>query len=191
MNLISLPQIQPIEPSTRISRPIDAITTVSCDAAPLDRPDRDELDERSRRRTRSPSVQREREPVGEPPVDQLPRDVRRERRERALREVDHLGRAVDEDERDREARVDAAVREAGDRLLREQRALQRADDQEDAARDERRPARSTRCSGECHAARWLMESAAISTPGSCGRIVSCDASSSLVPSNATCPTSST
>ena len=29
MNLMSLPQIQPIEPSTRISSPIEAITTVS------------------------------------------------------------------------------------------------------------------------------------------------------------------
>ena len=39
--------------------------------------------------------------------------------------------------------------------------------------------------------RCLIESAAISTPGSSRRIVSRDESSSLVPSNATRPTSST
>ena len=80
----------------------------------------------------------------EPPLHQLPGDVGRERRDRALREVDHLGRAVDQDERDREAGVDAAVRETGDGQLGEQRAVERPDDRRrEAARTAARAARWT------------------------------------------------
>ena len=62
----------------------------------------------------------ERRPVAPAVIgDQRPRDVRRERRHLALREVDDARRAVDDHEREREERVDAARREAGDDLLHE------------------------------------------------------------------------
>ena len=43
--------------------------------------------------------------------DQRPADVRREHRHLALGEVDHLGRLVDQDQRERERAVDRALRE--------------------------------------------------------------------------------
>jgi hypothetical protein len=52
-------------------------------------------------------------------VHQLPGDVGAEHRHLALREVDDVGRAVDEDERQREAREDRAGCEAADDLLQE------------------------------------------------------------------------
>ncbi len=50
-------------------------------------------------------------PVRETPLHQLVRDVRREHRELALREVDDVRRAVDEDEREGEGAVHRAERE--------------------------------------------------------------------------------
>ena len=77
------------------------------------------------------SVGEERSPVRQAPEDELVRDERRCHRHLALREVDHLGRAIDEHECEREAREDRALREACDGLLREDRAHERADDEED------------------------------------------------------------
>ena len=51
--------------------------------------------------------------------DQRPGDVGGEHRHLALREVDHLGRLVDEDERQRERAEDRAVGEPGDQRLEE------------------------------------------------------------------------
>jgi hypothetical protein len=52
-------------------------------------------------------------------VHQRPGDVRREGRHLALREVDDVGGAVDEDEREREAGVDRTGGEPGRDLLEE------------------------------------------------------------------------
>ena len=81
----------------------------------------------------------ERLPVREAPLDELVGDVRRQHRELALREVDDVGRAIDEHEREREAAVDGADREPLHRQLREDRAAQRA--------DERAPLRRRRGAG--------------------------------------------
>ena len=78
----------------------------------------------------------ERLPVREAPLDELVRDVGRRHRELSLREVDDAGRAVDEDEREREAAVDGAEREPLNGELGEDRAAQAADEEADAARDE-------------------------------------------------------
>ena len=76
----------------------------------------------------------ERPPVGDVPEGQLVGEVRRRHRHLALGEVDHLGGAVDEHERERQAGEDRALRQSGHRLLREDRAEQRADEQEDRRR---------------------------------------------------------
>ncbi len=91
---------------------------------------------RDAERERDQQRQEEREPVRDAPDRELIRDVRRRHRELALGEVDHFRRAVDQDEREREAAEDRALRETGDRLLREDRARQAADHEEDRARDE-------------------------------------------------------
>ena len=85
-----------------------------------DRPDDDALDPDAERRRRSASVADERRPVRPAVVrDQRPGDVGREHRHLALGEVDHPGRAVDQDERERERGVDRARREPRDDLLEE------------------------------------------------------------------------
>ena len=62
----------------------------------------------------------EREPVRPAVVlDQRPGDVGREHRHLALGEVDHAGRAVDQDERERERREDRPAPEPRDDLLEE------------------------------------------------------------------------
>ena len=76
----------------------------------LDGPDQDALDadaehERDRKR------EHEGRPVREPAVHQLPRHVRREHRHLTLREVDDVGRAEDQDEREGHRRVDRAGRD--------------------------------------------------------------------------------
>jgi hypothetical protein len=81
--------------------------------------------------------QRERQPVREAPQRQLVADVGHRHPHLALGEVDHLGRAVDEDERERQAPEDRSLREARHRLLGEDAARERADDQEDRDGDER------------------------------------------------------
>ncbi len=69
---------------------------------------------------------------------QLVGDVRRRHRELALREIDDAGRAVHEDEREREAPIHGAERESLHRELREHVAAQGAD--EEALRPPRRAA---------------------------------------------------
>ena len=97
----------------------------------LQRADQDAVDDDAEHE-RDHERQEERQPVADVPQRQLVGDVRRRHRHLPLREVDHLGGAVDEDEREREASVDDALREAGDGLLREDAARQAADDEEDA-----------------------------------------------------------
>ena len=75
----------------------------------------------------------ERAPVGQPPLDELVRDVRRQHRELALREVDDVRRLVDEDEREGKAAVDHPERDSLHRERRELRAVEAADEEEDRA----------------------------------------------------------
>ena len=79
---------------------------------------------------------REGRPVREAVQHQLVGDVCREHRELALREVDDVRRAVDEDECQREAAVHRAERDALDGVLGEVLALQAADEQEDRDAEE-------------------------------------------------------
>ncbi len=76
-------------------------------------------------------------PVRETPEHELVGDVHHRHRHLALREVDHLGRAIDEDEREGEAPEHDAGRNSGHGQLREDRASERADGEEDARRDEK------------------------------------------------------
>ena len=78
----------------------------------------------------------ERLPVRQAPLDELPGYVRRRHRELSLGEVDDPGRAVDEDECEREAAVDGAEREPLHRQLGEDLAAQAADEQACGARDQ-------------------------------------------------------
>jgi len=98
----------------------------------LDGPDHDLLEDDA---AREGDRQRGEEgrPVGQAPDGQLVGDVRRPHRHLALREIDHLGGAVDQDEREREAGEDASLRDAAHRQLGELARGQRADRQEDAA----------------------------------------------------------
>jgi hypothetical protein len=90
-------------------------------ASALERPDHDLLD-RGAAEERDREREEERRPETEAVVrDQRPRDVGREHPHLALREVDHVRRAVDQDEREREARVDRAVSEPRHDLLHELR----------------------------------------------------------------------
>ena len=103
-------QIQLASPLRITSSAIVAITTVSSPAR-CERPDHalvdaDAAEERDAER------EDERRPVRPAVVrDQRPRDVGREHPHLALREVDDVRRAVDEHEREREARVDRPVSE--------------------------------------------------------------------------------
>ena len=107
----------------------------------------------------------EREPVRHAPVDELVAHVRRRHRHLALREVDHLGRAVDEDERQREAAEDRALRKSRDGLLREDVADEAADEEEDGRAGEPHEHRAPR-------RRWSLLSVrarpSISSRGSSG-----------------------
>ena len=108
-------QIQAARPFRITSSAIVAITTVRT-LASLERPDH--VRWISTPPTNAiPSVAKN-APQNETAVvaDQRPGDVCREHRELALREVDHLGRLVDEDERECERSVDRAVGEARDQL---------------------------------------------------------------------------
>ena len=115
-------QIQRAAPLTRKKRPSVTITTVSTGARSTGRI--------TARSTATPptneiaTVQEERAPVGEAVVDERPGDEGREHRHLALREVDHAGRAVDQDERDGERRPDAARGEADHDLLRQLRPVE-------------------------------------------------------------------
>jgi hypothetical protein len=59
-------------------------------------------------------------------LQQRPRDVGREHRHLALREVHQVRRLVDHDQRERDAGIDAAGREAGEDLVQERSSLARA-----------------------------------------------------------------
>ena len=83
-----------------------------------------------------PDRRREGRPVRHAPLHELEGDVRGEHRHPALREVDHLGRAIDQHECNRETRVHATLRKAGNGLLGEDRARQRADREEHARHQE-------------------------------------------------------
>ena len=82
----------------------------------LDRPDHDPLD-RGAADEGDHERERERGPERESMAHQRPRDEGRERRHLALREVEDIRGAVDEDERQREARVDRPLREPAHDLL--------------------------------------------------------------------------
>ena len=81
----------------------------------LDRPDDHALDGGAEHE-RDQQGQDEGRPVGHV-VHQRPGDEGREHRHLTLGEVEDVGRAVDEDESQREAREDRALREAADDLL--------------------------------------------------------------------------
>jgi hypothetical protein len=125
--LISGDQIHPLEQDQQPDRhDHDRDDTCALDGLDRDAVDEDPTDECHRER------QEERTPVADAPLHQLPRDVRREHRHLSLREVDDVGRAVDENERERETAEDAAAREPRDRLLGELVADEAADEQRDA-----------------------------------------------------------
>ncbi len=91
------------------------------DAPALDRPDDDPVDADAADE-RDDERRDERRPVAPAVVErERPGDVGRERRHLPLGEVDDPRRAVDDHEREREQRVDAARGEAGDDLLHEVR----------------------------------------------------------------------
>ena len=114
----SADQIKPAAPLKMRTRPIVTITTVSIGRA-LDRPDHDALDAEAEREGEE-QRRHERGPVRPAVVrGQRPGDVGREHRHLALGEVDHPGRAVDQDERERERGVDRPGAEPGDDLLEE------------------------------------------------------------------------
>ena len=100
-----------------------------------DRPDEGQLEHGSEHE-RDGEGREERLPVRKAPLDELIRDERRQHREFALREVDDVGGAVDEDERQGEASVDGAEREPLDGQLGEERAPQTPDEETDRAEDE-------------------------------------------------------
>ena len=102
-----------------ISPPSVTITIVSTGARSIGRISVRSIEHAAEER--EPERQEERAPVRHPPLHQLPGDERRERRHLPLREVDHPRRAVDQDDREREARVDPARREPADDLLPELR----------------------------------------------------------------------
>ena len=181
-------------PSIRMKSPIVTITTAITDRCCTGRM-HDAAAWRRRRRSAIASVQEEREPVREAPERELVGDVRRRHRHLALREVDHLGRAVDEHEREREAAVDRALREARDRLLREELA----DVSEPTSRKiARRRASSTRTTHRCRGAGRRVSRISscararrISSPGSSGGWTRALRAPRSARASATRPTSST
>ena len=134
MNLCPRPQIHVTTPSIRMNRPSVTITTAITDRCCTGRMNTPYVTTPNTKREHQ--REEEREPVRHAPVDELIAHVRRRHRHLALREVDHLGRAVDEDEGQREAAEDRALREVPRRLLREDVADEAADEQEDGRASE-------------------------------------------------------
>ena len=111
----SAPQIQPVSPLSAISNPIVTIT-ITISGRPSTGRMSVALDGHAAAE-RDQQGQGERRPVRKAVVHQRPGDESRERRHLALREVDDVRRSVDEHEREREAPVDRARREAARDLL--------------------------------------------------------------------------
>ena len=110
-------QIHAAAPLSRISSPIVTVTTASASARWTGRITSRSIEHAAEEREHE--REEERAPVRDAPVEQLPADEGREHRHLALREVDDPRRAVDQDEREREQRVDAAGRDPRHDLLEE------------------------------------------------------------------------
>ena len=160
MDLKSPPQIQLTTPSMRMNRPTVTMTAAITERCCTGRIERDLEHESEHERDRE--RREERLPVRQAPLDELVGDVRRRHRELALREIDDAGRAVHEDEREREAPVDGAERKTLHRQLGEDVAAQRADEEPAQARP---PTRSRLMARRRGASKAIT---APSTRGSCG-----------------------